>query len=244
MNRQGRPFTSSHTLMTNMTRILVFLAATGLPIVSAQNASLQFLAFPKHISPEPVEVRISENKTMEVQTPGNELSPAYEVPKLEFIIVGKTTLNEKQEPVFHEYGRAKSLGVSKQIVLLMRKGRENRDGFVVVPVNGDLADFGGGAYLFINASNLNVGGVIGDSKFALKPGQRQVVRPKPNFEEGICQVTLAYQREDKWKTFKDTRWSSNEAYRSLVFFYQNPESGRLAVAPVVDMLPYQSSNPE
>lgn len=219
----------------------IALAATSalLPIAYSQgNASLQFLAFPKTLRPEPVELIVGKDQTMEVQTPGNELSPTYVVPPLESIVVGKTIVNEEGESVFEVYGKAKSLGTSKQIILLMRKGKENSEGFVVIPINGELGEFGGGSYLFINASGLNVGGVIGDSKFGLKPGQRQLLNPKPDFDDEICQVTLSYQREDKWKTFKDTRWSANEGYRSLVFFYQNPENGRLGVAPIVDILPY------
>ena len=113
---------------------------------------------------------------------------------------------------------------------------------MVLPIDGELANFRGGSYLFINASKLNVGGVIGDKKFALKPGQRRMLKPAPNHESGICQVTLSYQRKDKWKTFKDTRWSANKRYRSLVFFHQHPKSGRLSVSPIVDILPYQSSS--
>lgn len=220
----------------------ITLAATSAFLASAfsqENTSLQFLAFPKAMRPEPVELVVGKDKTMEVQTPGNELSPAYEVPPLESIVVGKTTVNAKGEKVFEVYGQAKSLGVSKQIILLIRKGKENSEGFVVVPINGALGEFGGGSYLFINASGLNVSGIIGDSKFSLKPGQRRLLNPKPDFDDEICQVTLSYQREDKWKTFKDTRWSANKAYRSLIFFYQNPENGRLGVAPIVDILPYE-----
>lgn len=204
--------------------------------------TLQFLGFPKMIRPEPVELLVGEGKTIEVQTPGNELSPSYKVTALDTIALGKTVTNADGKTAFQVYGQAKSAGTSKQIVLLMRKGKENSDGFVVIPINGELGDFRGGSYLFINASGLNVGGVIGEEKFALKPGQRQLLKPAPTFEDNICQVTLAYQREDKWKTFKDTRWSANESYRSLVFFHQDPLSGRLGVSPIIDLLPYQPSN--
>jgi hypothetical protein len=205
------------------------------------NTSLQFLAFPKKIPPVPVELIIGDNKTIEVQIPGNELSPEYKVPPLESIVVGKTTVNGEGKAVFEVYGKAKSIGTSKQIILLIRKGKDNSDGFVVLPINGELANFKGGSYFFINASGLNVAGVIGDSKFALKPGQQRMLKPAPDYEGDICQVTLAYQRDDKWKTFKDTRWPTNKRYRSLVFFHQDPESGRLGVSPVIDMLPFEES---
>lgn len=209
-----------------------------------EKISLQFLAFPKKIPPVPVELIVGENKTIEVQIPGNELSPEYKVPPLESIVVGKTSVNAEGKPVFEAYGKAKSIGTSKQIILLIRKGKENSDGFVVLPINGELANFTGGSYFFINASSLNVAGVIGDSKFALEPGQRHMLKPTPNFEGDICQVTFAYKREDKWKTFKDTRWPTNKRYRSLVFFHQDPESGRLGVSPIIDMLPYVASGTE
>lgn len=222
--------------------IAIAIASAWMTGAHAQEkTSLHFLAFPKMIPPVPVELIIGENKTIEVQIPGNELSPEYKVPPLGSIVVGKTTVNGEGKAVFETYGKAKSLGVSKQIILLMRKGKENSDGFVVLPVNGELAHFKGGSYFFINASGLNVAGVIGDSKFALKPGQQHMLKPEPDHEGDICQVTLAYQRDDKWKTFKDTRWPTNKRYRSLVFFHQDPGSGRLGVSPIIDMLPYEES---
>jgi hypothetical protein len=222
--------------------------ALAMPFCHAQETpktSLQFLAFPKQIRPEPVELVVGEGKTIEVQTPGNELSISYQVPSLQSIVVGKTILDAEGKAKFEAYGQVKSLGTPTQIILMLRKGNENKDGFVLIPINGDLGEFGGGSFLFINASALHVGGVIGDSKFALKPGQRRMLKPKPDFDDDICQVTLAYQKDDEaeeqWKTFKDTRWSANEAYRSLVFFYQHPETGRLGVAPIVDILPYPTA---
>ncbi len=233
-----------HPLMHTSRASLIVIAITSvvMTVASAQDKiSLQFLAFPKKMNPEPVELLVGEGKTMEVQTPGNELSPTYQVTPLGSIVVGKTITNEEGEAEFQVYGKAKALGTSKQIILLIRKGKENSDGFVVLPINGELGDFGGGSYLFINASNLNMAGVIGDQKFALKPSQRRLLKPAPDHDENICQVTFAYQREDKWKTFKDTRWSANKSYRSLVFFYQNPKNGRLGVFPIVDILPFQST---
>lgn len=222
---------------------VIAITSVLLSVASAQDKwSLQFLAFPKKLKPEPLELLIGEGKTIEVETPGHELSPTYHVAPLQSIAVGKTTQDEEGKTVFETYGRAKALGTSKQIILLMRKGEDDDAGFVVIPLDGDLANFKGGSYLFINASNLNVGGVIGDKKFALKPGQRRLINPVADHDDGICQVTFAYQREDRWKTFKDTRWPSNERYRSLVFFHQDPGTGRLGVSPVIDMLPYQQTS--
>ncbi len=84
---------------------ITFILMTG---ASAQEKiSLQFLAFPKKLQPLPVELLVGEGKTIEVDTPGNELSTTYKVPPLESIVVGKTTVNEEGESVFQVYGKAK-----------------------------------------------------------------------------------------------------------------------------------------
>lgn len=197
---------------------------------------LQFLAFPQQERPKPIQLLIGEDKTIPIETPGNELSPAYKVKGLSTIVVGIMAMNEKKEPVFQVLGKAAALTSSKQIVLLMRRGDKDEDGFAVIPVDGDLGKFAGGNYFFINASKLAVGGKIGDKSFALKPGQKGLIEPAASHAGGGCQVTLSYQREEKWKTFYDTRWSVNKRFRTLVFFYQDPESGSLGVAPIVEML--------
>jgi len=226
-------------IMTLRPIISIVVATLAIPLSHAQQAetlSLQFLAFPKQISPEPIELVVAEGKTMPIEIPGHELSPVYKVERLPSIVVGITTKNEQGEPIFQVLGKASTLSSSKQIVLLMRKGENNSDGFVVLPINGELAKFSGGQYYFINASQLPIGGIIGDKTFALKPGQRRLLQPAATHAGGGCQVTLSYQNEEKWKIFYDTRWTVNKRYRSLIFFYQDPESGSLGVAPIVDIL--------
>jgi len=198
--------------------------------------SLQFLAFPKHPDPQPIELLTGENETISIEIPGHELSPVYKVTRPASVIVGITEKNEKGEPIFKVLGKTTPLPSTKQIILLLRKGQNNSDGFVVLPIDGDLSNFSGGSYLFINASSMPCGGKIGDKMFNLKPGQRDLLKPAATHKGGGCQVTLSYQKEEKWKIFYDTRWSVNPGYRSLVLFYQDPETGRLGVAPIVDIL--------
>lgn len=222
-------------------RIFFCLATTAISIRCSYaqekaETSLQFLGFPQQESPKPIELLIGDNKTISIETPGNELSPTYKVKGLASIVVGITTKNEKGESIFQTLGQAPALASPKQIILLMRKGETNNDGFVVVPVDGDLAKFSGGNYFFINASNLLVGGKIGDKTFGLKPGQKSLIQPASNQPNGGCQVTLSYQKDTKWKVFYDTRWTVNKRFRSLIFFYQDPETGRLGVAPIIDLL--------
>lgn len=217
----------------------IAVAAIAIQFSPAQaegELSLQFLAFPKQTSPAPIELLIGPNKTLPIEIPGHELSPVYKMTRPTSIVVGITAKNDKGDPVFKIFGQAPPLASSKQIILLMRKGENNSDGFVILPIDGELASFSGGNYLFINACNLPVGGKIGDKIFKLKPGQRELLKPAATHEGGGCQVTLTYQDEEKWRIFYDTRWSVNKNYRSLIFFYQDPETGGVDVAPIMEGL--------
>jgi hypothetical protein len=227
------------TIMNTKLILRIAVAAIAIQFSRAQaegELSLQFLAFPKQTDPAPIELLIGDGKTIPIEIPGHELSPVYKVSRLASIAVGLTTKNEKGAAVFQLLGKAPPLAASKQIILLLRKGENNSDGFVVLPIDGELAKFPGGNYLFINACKLAVGGKIGDKIFKLKPGQRDLIQPAATHEGGGCQVTLTYQDEEKWRIFYDTRWSVNKRYRSLIFFYQDPESGSVGVAPIVDFL--------
>lgn len=225
-------------------RLAAFLLASFVAFPAESNAQektikLRFLGFPQVPNPQPVELLVGDGKTIKVDTPGNELSQPYSVPVLASISVGETVTNEKNESVFKVYGSAKAINAEELIVLLLRKGQKPSDGFVVLPVDAGRTGFKPASYLFINASNLEVGGVIGDQKFAMKPGQRRMLQPKPNHADGICQVTLSYMKGDEWKTVYDTRWPASDKFRSMVFFYQDPGTGRLGIVPVVDVLPYK-----
>ncbi len=232
--------TSFIMITKSILRIAIAVLATQFAFAqTGEKVSLQFLAFPNHLDLKPIELLVEDKKTIPIDIPGNELSPVYKVARPVSIVVGITTKNEKGEPVFQALGNAPALASPKQIILLIRKGANDSDGFVVIPIEGTLADFPGGSYFFINATKLTIGGLIGDKNFVLNPVQRKLLQPAPSHAGGGCQVTLAYKKDEKdvkGKKFYDTRWSVNKKYRTLVFFYQDPESGSLGIAPIVEML--------
>lgn len=228
-------------ILKNILRIA--LAVLAIPLCHAQEepkVTLQFLAFPGVRSLEPIELLVGEDKKIPIDTPGNELSQEYRVSRPASIVVGITTKNAKGEPVFQVLGQAPCLSDKRQIVLLMGKGEEISDGFEVIPINGELGDFKGADFLFINTSDLAVGGTIGDKQFAVKPGQRKIVDPAASHKGGGCHITLSYKRDEadkKGKKFFDTRWAVDERYRTLVFFSQeDPESKKISVIPIIDIL--------
>jgi hypothetical protein len=198
--------------------------------------SLQFLSFPHQLEREPIELVIGEEETLSIEIPSNELSPFYKVKRLASIVVGIKTVNEKGQSAFQVLGKAASLASSNQIIVLMRKGEHNSDGFVVLPIDSDQKDFPGGNYLFINASKELLAGKIGDKNLQLTPGEREMLKPGASHEGGGCQVTLFYKKGEKSQIFFDTRWSVSPRYRSLVFIYPSPTSGNLSVSLIVDIL--------
>lgn len=216
---------------------MAFLALAPIAAAQQQKVSLRFLAFPAQNPPIPIELLIGEQKTMEVDTPGHEFSAPYEVAAMSSIRLGKTIIDGDGKPTFQVYGQAKALAAPEQIILLLRKGREHGDGLVVLPIGADLGSFSGGSFYFINASSLSIRGTIGNMRIDLDPGKQKVLTPKPDFDGNVCQVTLSYLREDDYKSFYDTRWSASKDVRTLVIFYQNPQTGRLGIAPIMDIIP-------
>jgi hypothetical protein len=229
-------------MIQNISQLLV---ASYLTIVSLSPAcaegegriSLRFLAFPQTAEPEPVELVVGENgKTIFVDTPGHEISKTYDVPAMTNIVVGKTGEDSEGKPSFQAYGSANAIAAREQIIVLIRKGEANSDGFVVLPQDGNLEHFTGASYLFINASSYSIAGTIGNQQLKLESGKRVMLKPKADFEGGVCQVTFSYLRSDKWKMFYDTRWPANDKIRNLVFFYQNPKNGRIGISPITDIV--------
>lgn len=198
--------------------------------------SLRFLAFPAQNPPGTVELLLGEGKTIEVEIPGHELSRRYEVPPLASIMVGETVADSEGKPAFKIHGQAKGIAAPEQIILLLRKGAAKGDGFVVLPIGADTGAFAGGSFLFINASDVVINGTIGNLALNISPGKMRTLAPKPDFAGDICQVTLSYLKEGKTKRFYDTRWPANKDVRALVIFYQNPQTGRLGIAPIMDII--------
>ena len=215
---------------------LLFMGSTLCVHAQQGQVTVQFLSFPKSIDPAPVELVTGEGKTIEVEIPSNELSPTYKVPRLGVWSVGQTIEGPDGDPVFQEFGRAKALGSASQLILLVRKGAEYTDGFDVLPVDNQIARFGGGKFLFMNAAKVDVAGEVGGEKFALAPGRHSIVEPKPG-ENGRTFLAQFYYRVDgKVKPFFSSKWPTNKQSRGLIFFYQAPDTKRLRLHSIRDFL--------
>lgn len=217
--------------MTPSRSFLRMLAATiglaALPCAAQQEETyaLQFMTFPVPMEPLKVEMLVGEGKTIELQVPGNELGPTVRVPRMASFVFGETVLNAEQKPEFKVYGKGTPSTAPKQLVLLLRKGNDMASGFDVRAVASDIKAFDGGKILFVNAAKTDIGGKAGGNvKFSLKPGAHEILKPGLEANGRLAHVEFFYKKQGKAVPFFSTMWPVAKHFRSLVFFYQDPNN--------------------
>jgi hypothetical protein len=210
----------------------------------AEQVTLRFISFPKSSNPQPVELAVGDGKTLEVKIPTNALSEPYKVPRLSTWAVGKLepAKNADTIPVFTSYGSAPALASANQIILLIRNGRENADGMRVVPLDNNTRNFGGGQFFFMNASKVDIAGMLGGTQFVLKPGKHTIIEPKEvNRREGGGSESFFtefyFRKETEARPFFSSTWPANKRARSMVFFYHDTTNERLRMHTIRDYIP-------
>lgn len=225
---------------------VLVLLALGSPLIAqeAEQVTLRFLSFPKSPDPQPVELLIGEGEIMEVHTPTNALSEPYRVKRLTTWAVGhlEPAANAEGKPAFAIYGSAPSIASSDQIILLIREGKENKDGMRVIPLDNKTGNFGGGKFFFMNAAKVDIAGMLGGTKFALKPGTHAIIEPTElNKREGAGAdgffTEFYFRKEDEARPFFSSTWPANGKARSMIFFYHDPHNDRLRMHTIRDYLP-------
>lgn len=219
--------------------LLCLMFPTALVAQEQQQVSLQFVAFPKLDNPEPIELITGEGVTTLVNLPSNNLSEVYKVPKLQNWVLGKSETGEDEKPSFKVYGRTNAAASNKQLVLVIRKGAKDEDGFDLVCFDGNTNGFSGGKYIFLNGSKVDVAGEIGDSKFVLKPQKHQLIAPKPSEEKNerkYLYVTLYFRKGEEAAPFYSSTWRFSDKARTLVVFYHEPHDQRLRTHTIRDYI--------
>ena len=235
----GVPNAPFKIFMKTISQTLVFLRVLLVCVPVLVNAAaqsdtvqLRFVSFPKAANPEPIELLVGEEKTIEVEIPTNSISKVYEVPRLSEWVLGKSSKNEENEFVFEVYGKAVAMNAAEQIVLVFRKGGDNASGLDLTPMRVDDRGLGGGKYLVLNASKVEIAGSIGTGKFQLKPKEHGLIGPKPTKTSGTRKYAFAkfyYRSGEEVQPFFSSTWRFNDKARSLVFFYHDPGTNHLRV---------------
>jgi hypothetical protein len=217
-------------------RLLLFAAILSLaPAVHAQDkVALQLLSFPRAQNPDPVELLVGDQKTLEVEIPTNRLSQTYSVPRSTLWVVGETVVGPDGKSSFKEFGRTRALDSPSQLLLLIRKGQEPSDGFVVMAMDNREASFGGGRFLFMNAATVDIAGEVGGAKFVIQSGNHSIVRPRSESGADSFHAMFYFRAEEAARPFFSTRWPVSEAARSLVFFYNDPKTDKIRLHTIRD----------
>lgn len=230
----------------NFHLIGLVLLVQASPVIAddAQQVTLRFLSFPKSTSPEPVELVIGEGEVLEIKAPSNALSTPYVVKHLGTWSFGKLepAKSRKEKATFTSYGSAPSIASSDQLILLIRKGRENKDGLQVIPIDNRNSNFGGGKFFFMNASKVDIAGILGETKFTLKPGSQTIIEPakisKRESDKAERLFTeFFFRKEDEARPFFSSTWPHNVKARSMVFFYHDTHNERLRMHTIRDYVP-------
>lgn len=188
----------------------------------AGSMRLQFMTFPQTMEPLEVELLVGGGQVVKLSVPSTEISETVRVPILSTLVFGKTVLDKENKPSFDVYGRGQALSVPKQLIFLLRKGKEMSEGLEVRAISGDFNDFAGGKFLFVNAARTSIGGKAGDVVFSLKPGAHTILKPGLESNGRLSHVQFFYNNAGKAVPFFSSMWPVAEHYRSLIFFYNDP----------------------
>jgi hypothetical protein len=201
---------------------------------------LHFVSFPKVANPEPLELLIGENDTLEVQLPTNHISQAYQVPALLNWALGKSSGPDIKNFSFESYGTAPSVNTKSQLVLVIRSDKDESSDLQLATLDFSQDGFGGGEYLFMNATMVDIAGIIGEQKFALKPGKSTLLAPEPTKttgDRGYSYARFFFRNNDAAKGFFSATWRLNERARSMVFFYHDPGTKQIRLHIIRSFLP-------
>jgi hypothetical protein len=201
-----------------------------------EKVKLRFVTFPPRQDWAEMELKVGEEKTIDIEVPSNELSKTYRITPSRILLLGKTVAAKANEDGFKVYARVELLPASSQIILLKSKGEALADGFEARAIDATSTKFGGGKLLFVNTASVAIAGVVGGEKFALKPNASSLLRPQANKGKDLYQVTFAYQKKEKWQVFSDTRWPISEKHRGLIFFVEDSDTKKLSLFAIRDSL--------
>jgi hypothetical protein len=220
--------------------VFAVLACFGMPHAAAQKegeVSVRFVSFPQTMEPTKVKLRLAEDKLLDIEAPTNWLSKPMRLAFSGTWIIGDASEGPDGKLVFTELGRTKAPVATDQIVLLVRKGKKNADGFELIALDAQKSAFAGGKYLFFNAAKVDVAGVVGGEKFVVKPNQHVIIEPKIPEGEHTVHAALYFRKGEEAKPFFSSEWRIGDDSRNMVFFYHDANTSHIRMHAIKDYIP-------
>ena len=199
-----------------------------------EQVELRLMAFPGTTDETPIRLVVGHEQTIEVEAPALEFSKVYSVPVQSVWTLGQTA-EDGSAASFKTLGETPALASSKQLLLLVRKGERNAAGFEVIAVDCRPSAFGGGKFLFLNLSRVEVAGDVGGTKFTLQQGKHAVIAPVPGGDEA-ANTHVTFREGDRTRPFFSSMWPCNARSRGLVIFYDDPKTERLRLHTIREFL--------
>lgn len=231
VSHSGKP---NSTLLSLLLLAALAVASSATAQDQNQEVNLRLISFPRSADDSPIELRTGDGQTIEVTAPSNQVSPVQEVPRLGVWSFGQTVAGPDGEVVFQELGSVQALNSPSQLVLLVRKGGSNAEGFNVIALDDRDTAFGGGEFLFFNAATVDIAGQTGGEQFGIRPGGHRIVRPQSEDGARSFHTAFYFRAEDRVRPFFSSQWPVSERARGLIFFYHDPNTGRLRLHSIQD----------
>lgn len=223
---------------TNLVTLLAALILQPVLPLSAEDKPVQvtFLSYPAQEQSKPLQLKTGDTAHMQVATPHQEISEAYEVPKMETWTLGKLRDKLGGETEFVTMASCKSIDASHQLIILGNPIDPMADDFQMIAVDCDPASFKGGSMMFINRTKVAIMPQIEDDKAVIQPNDSAVIAPPMKDDRIIAQCQISFQRDEKMKLMVDTRWPLHKNVRSVIIFYVG-ENGRILMHTIRQQLP-------
>jgi hypothetical protein len=231
-----------HHTLSKIATLLFAISTTVLPLYAQeQQVTIQFVSFPLSNDEEAIELITGEGETIQVELPTNRLSMEYKVPKLQKWVLGKTIeATDKAPKTFDIYGQVPAIASGNQLILVIRGGPDKPNEFTLTAFDSGQTGLTGGAYLFFNASKVDIAATIGESQFALKPQAHKLISPtrsKEEKEQNQLYTRLYFRKGEEAIPFYTSSWRFNEKARCMVFFYHDTHTNQLRTHTIRSYLP-------
>ena len=205
-----------------MKNLLILLALSWLPPAVSSGAtddgvSLRFLA-----------ESTPENLGDVVLAGDDRLSPPFGLSSEHLSVpipatARKLTLRMKDKPVVLSEISLPQSG-STFIILLIP---DPKSGYRAVVIDATGVNFKGGDVYFYNHADMPVFGYVGPSRFTLKSGVGELLRPAGAKQDTYYDVGFGVREPEGDRVLRMLRWPVASRSRSYVFFYRNPVKNRI-----------------
>jgi hypothetical protein len=225
------------TLLLILITVTQSLCAQAAAQDSAEGVTLRFVTFPKTSKAQTFTLFAGKDGPKTIEVSSNAISQPLTMPQLREWMIGEAIPSaNKNEPNFKVWGKTKSLGSKRQLIIVIRKGSSPSDGVHLIAINDQQKGFKLGENLILNASSRKIGGIVGGQKFGISSGSHKIIEPKANKTGRYFHAKFFYEKDGKAKGFYSSNWPFSKNSRVMSFIYSDPNTKQLRFHTVRDFL--------